>query len=99
MHYVWQTNALDGDDHNHCDAPYRALDDNVGDDDEPYDKSKLDDDGDTSSSDPNIDGRLRNGMDATKLANNPNNMVNASIPNEDPRTNHRLLVDRYKQAQ
>lgn len=66
MHYEMQTNALDGDDHNHCDALYRALDDSVDDDDVPYDTSRLGDGGDTNSSDPNIDGRLRSGMDATK---------------------------------
>ena len=94
-----QTNALDDDDHNHCDALYGALDDSVDDDDEPYDTSRLGDGGDTSSSDPNIDGRLRSGMDATILANSPNRKENANIPTMVPKTNHKSQDGRYTQAQ
>jgi hypothetical protein len=55
----------------------------------------LDDGGGMHSSDPNTNDMLCSDMDATSLANNPNNMENAMPPNEGPKTSHKSLVDKY----
>ena len=87
MHCVMQTNVLDGVSHNPNDLRVCALVNNVG------------DGGDTNTCAPNTCGEQCSGMDATILANSPSRMVNASIPTMVPRTNHRLLVGIYIQAQ
>ena len=61
----------------------------MDDNDAPYGKNRLDNGGDTNTYAPNTSGALCNVMNATILANNPNSMVNASIPTMDPKTNHK----------
>jgi hypothetical protein len=92
---VSQTNDLDVVEHNHYDLHDRTLDDNVGDGDAQYDKSRLDNDSGANSSDPNIKMDQCSDMDATMLDNIPNNMANASTPTTIPKTNHKLVGDKY----
>ena len=70
----------------------------VDDGDVPCGTSNMDDSGDTNTYDPNTGDALRNGMDATILANSPNSMASASIPMMDPKTNHIYMDDRYIQV-
>ena len=81
--------------HNHCGVHDHTYYDNVHDDDDPYGKSSKDSGSGANSSDPNTRKDLRNSMDATNLANSPNNMASASIPMMFPRTNHKSMVGRY----
>lgn len=98
MHCELQTNALDDDCHNHSYVHDHAYHDNVDDGDVQYDRCRLDDGGDTNSSDPSTNDALCSDMDATSLANNPNNKANASTPNLAPKTNHISMDDRYRQV-
>lgn len=70
----------------------------MDDDDALYDRCKLDNGGDTNSSDPNTNDALCSDMGATNLANNPSNKASASIPNLAPKTSHISMDDRYIQA-